>query len=1014
MTTPQSVAAGRPAEPDDVVRALRESEARLRSVISSASMVLWALDRNGTFVFSDGGGLRQLGLRPGEIVGRSVFDVYADHPDIIDDVRRALDGEELTRIRHVGSTTFESRYTTQRDADGHVDGVIGVAVDITDRYRAEAALRLRAEQAQRFQDALVELARQRTDDLDAALATIVRVDAATLDVERVSVWFFSDDGGELLCRTLHTGVAGGAPADAASASRCLRADELPDYFAAMRQRRVIAAHDARTDPATHELAASYLEPLGVTSMLDVPIWRDGRMAGVVCHEHVGPPRTWTVEEQDFAASIADMVTLTLESAERRRAEAAQRASEASYEQVLRRSHDELERLVRERTHDLAHTNALLELQIAERERAEQELRSKTEELEAVFRALPDLYFRLDAANRFLDYQAGYRSGLFVEPEHFLGRPMREVLPAAVVDRVEAELATVRATGELGIVEYALPGPDGAMLDFEARLLPFRDGQVVTVVRDITEQKNTQRALAKSEEHYRRITENSSDVASILDARGVSVYHTPSTERVLGYKPDEILGTSSFERIHPDDHALCRQVLGDMLRDPGVTKRVEFRYLHRNGSWITLDVTGRTLLPDSAAEGVIINARDVTERKAAEEALRRAKIAAENADRAKSEFLSRMSHELRTPMNSILGFAQLLARKPLPDDQMRSVDHILKGGRHLLNLINEVLDIARIEANRQQLSLEPVRTDAVVQEALSLIRPLAVQRGCTVEPFVASPDLFVRADRQRLTQVLLNLLSNAVKYNRPAGRVSILVEHGGDAAARRLRIGVRDTGFGIAAQDVARVFEPFERLGAERTGEEGTGLGLALSRRLVEAMGGVLTVNSVPGSGSTFWVELDVDVAPVERFSRAGRAAAAVAAAGSLPPATILYIEDNLANLSLVETILDAEPAIRLLPALQGQLGHELACEHRPDLILLDLHLPDMPGTEVLRKLQSNARTRDIPVVVISADAMHGSVRQLLASGARAYLTKPLDVDRFLETLRRFLPAGAEAASPESA
>jgi CheY-like chemotaxis protein len=214
--------------------------------------------------------------------------------------------------------------------------------------------------------------------------------------------------------------------------------------------------------------------------------------------------------------------------------------------------------------------------------------------------------------------------------------------------------------------------------------------------------------------------------------------------------------------------------------------------------------------------------------------------------------------------------------------------------------------------------------------------------------------------------------------------------------------VRDNGPGIAPEDLHRVFAPFDRLGAERTGEEGTGLGLALSQRLVEAMGGTLTLDSTLGQGCTFWIDLDVEVSPMERLGRTNGNAAAAFPSSTLPSATILYIEDNLANLTLIESILALEQAVDLIPALQGQLGIELARQHRPDLILLDLHLPDIPGTEVLRRLQEDSTTRDIPVVVISADATRGSIEKLLQNGARAYLTKPVDVDQFLETVRKEL------------
>ncbi|HEY0022920.1 MAG TPA: ATP-binding protein [Longimicrobium sp.] len=517
------------------------------------------------------------------------------------------------------------------------------------------------------------------------------------------------------------------------------------------------------------------------------------------------------------------------------------------------------------------------------------------------------------------------------------------------------------------------------------------------------------ALRGSEEHFRRIIENASDFASILGPGGVNTYQSPAIEHILGYKPEEIVGTSAFDRIHPEDWAACREVLGWVTGHPGETRPVEFRYRHKDGSWKVIEAHARTLLPDSAAEGVVVNSRDVTERTRYEKDLRDAVAAAEAANRAKSEFLSRMSHELRTPMNSILGFGQLLARKDLPPDQRKGVDYILKAGEHLLTLINEVLEISSIEAGRQTFSLEPVHVATVLQETRALIQPLAAQRGLTLGDCDLEPRLHVHADRQRLVQVLLNLLANAVKYNRPGGDVSMVCEErerpGG---ARTVVIGVRDTGPGIHPDDVLRLFTPFERLGAAQSDLEGTGLGLALSRRLVEAMGGTLTVDSRVGEGSTFLVELARSESPIAVVGlEGGRLAGAAAPGVDASPATILYIEDNLPNLALVTAILAERPYITLLSSVQGQMGLDLAAQHGPQLILLDMHLPDVRGDEVLRRLRENPRTREIPVVIVSADATGSSVGRLTDAGASGYLTKPLDVAQFLATVDRLLPPRPE-------
>jgi signal transduction histidine kinase/ActR/RegA family two-component response regulator len=375
----------------------------------------------------------------------------------------------------------------------------------------------------------------------------------------------------------------------------------------------------------------------------------------------------------------------------------------------------------------------------------------------------------------------------------------------------------------------------------------------------------------------------------------------------------------------------------------------------------------------------------------------ARADADRANQAKSVFLSRMSHELRTPLNAILGFGQLLEMSADGGRDRESVQQILKGGRHLLTLINEILDIARIEAGRLSLSLEPVPVREAIARVLDLARPLAAERQIAVETdSSALSERHVLADRQRLQQVLLNLVSNAIKYNASGGVLGVTCHEG---AAGRLRITVSDTGPGIPPALRARLFTPFERLGADAGPIEGTGLGLALCKGLMEAMGGLIGVESVEREGSRFWIELPETDAPMLSPTAARHD---TTLASTREHGTILYVEDNPSNLQLVEHVLGHRPGVRLIPAMQGRLGLELAREHRPDAILLDLHLPDVPGEEVLRTIRADPDLRATPVIILSADATPGQVKRLLDGGADEYLTKPLNVRQLLAAVDRVL------------
>jgi signal transduction histidine kinase/ActR/RegA family two-component response regulator len=546
--------------------------------------------------------------------------------------------------------------------------------------------------------------------------------------------------------------------------------------------------------------------------------------------------------------------------------------------------------------------------------------------------------------------------------------------------------------------------------------------------------------------FRSLFESAPGCYLVLDRELVIVAVSDAYLRATMTRREEILGRGLFEVFpdNPDDpeatgvgnlRASLDRVRRDRVPDTMAVQKYDIRRPASEGGGFEVRYWSPLNTPVLGADGdlayVIHRVEDVTEFVRLEERgtqqqrrndrmeaeiLRRSRELQEAnrqlraADAAKSEFLSRMSHELRTPLNAILGFGQLLQLDELSDQQHDSLAHMMSGARHLLALINEVLDIAAIEAGGLQVSLEPVAVAEVVAEAVMLMRPLADQHGILlVGPDQPCADQ-VLGDRQRLKQILLNLLSNAVKYNRVGGSVELACDR---VAAGRLRITVADTGPGIPPDALERLFVPFERLERDQGAVEGTGLGLPLSRRLAGVMGGTLELTTTINQGSAFWVELPLTERLAERVEvQPGRAALAQAQANPAWPAlTVLYIEDNASNLDLVERVLSRLRDVTLIPAMRPQLGLDLAEEHHPDLVLLDLHLPDMPGEEVLRRLRANPNTADVPVVILSADARPSQIEHLLDQGARAFLTKPLDVKELLTLLDTMVAERARSGSP---
>ena len=544
---------------------------------------------------------------------------------------------------------------------------------------------------------------------------------------------------------------------------------------------------------------------------------------------------------------------------------------------------------------------------------------------------------------------------------------------------------------------------GQEFPVEVAIAPLRNAkgyQYTAFITDITARKESEERLAL----FRRVFDTSSQLVSILDSEGRGLYQNRAHAQELGYSDAEIFGQHFTLTVAPDSLDVCATEVRPVLAAGGnwnghlqLQRKDGSRFIASNNIGCIQDASGRI-------QYIFNIFFDFGPELARRNELAQAKETAERANQAKSDFLSSMSHELRTPMNAILGFSQMLEYdSTLNADQQDNVQEILKGGRHLLTLINEVLDLAQIESGRTNLSLEPVDLTHLVEDCRQLIQPLADARHIRLQLDIP-PQATVRADRVRCKQALLNLLSNAVKYNREGGeiRVAMLAAQSG-----RLRMGVTDTGAGIAPERLAELFQPFNRLGAEHGEIEGTGIGLTITRRLVDLMGGEVGVDSQLGVGTTFWIDLPADAAATDLATTPR--SAATSAIASAQRYCVLCVDDNPVNLKLIAQTMALRPHVDLLTAHSPELGLELALAHRPDLILLDIHMPGMSGYQLLRVLQADARLRTTPVIAITANAMPSDIARGRAAGFSDYLTKPLDVGLFLLTVDRCLAGSAKDA-----
>ena len=571
------------------------------------------------------------------------------------------------------------------------------------------------------------------------------------------------------------------------------------------------------------------------------------------------------------------------------------------------------------------------------------------------------------------------------------------------------------SGILYNIEHRVVWPDGSVhwLHESGDVVRDKDEQplhMLGVVQDITLRKKTEMALAEQERQLLAAQSMASVGNWQADLTNGDLVWSDEIYRIFGYEPGSFEPSveAFHQAIHPDDLIMVNE--SEKIAEVTGKHDVEHRILQPDGG---VRYVHELAVAETDEEGNLIKmsgtVQDITDRKLAEESIISAREEAEKANRAKSEFLSSMSHELRTPMNAIMGFGQLLnmdLANTLDEDQKENVSEILKASNHLLELINEVLDLAKIEAGRIDLSIEDVSLSDVISESLQLILPLAEKRSISINLFCGDEELeiakinniqtVIRADYTRTKQVIINLLSNAVKYNSEKGNIIIRC----DIDETNIRVSVTDTGNGLSVEQQSHLFTPFNRLGAENDDIEGTGIGLVITQNIVELMGGTIGIESQIGKGSTFWFELPNNAnSAINKIEEKNIENVEIAFEELR---SVLYIEDNPANLRLVTQLLSRLPNLHMWTAHEPLLGLELAASHRPDLILLDINLPGLDGFEVLKKLKERKSTRNTPVLAISANAMPKDIAKGLEAGFDDYITKPININELLLSVNKHL------------
>lgn len=690
---------------------------------------------------------------------------------------------------------------------------------------------------------------------------------------------------------------------------------------------------------------------------------------------------------------------------------------------LNDANERLESEVADRTSQLSSSNDQLRSEIRRREQSENELKLYAEDLRrtadtlsmkereqaTLLDNLPDMVWHKDRQSRFVFVNRAFEAAVGMSSAELRGKTDKEIFAREAALACCSDDQYARDQRETLIKEKMLNFKNLGERVYQTTRTPLYNLSsqcvgTIGVFHDITERKRNEENLTRtlSEMKDLKFALDQHSIVSIADVSGNVVYANDKFVEISGYSQQELLGCS-HRILNSGYHTpeFWVSMWADIAQ--GKVWQGVIRNRNKQGEFYWVDSTIVPFLDEYGLPYQYVSIRtDFTARKHAEEAMIQAKDDAEQANRAKSEFLSRMSHELRTPLNAILGFAQFMEydpQHPLASSQMENLQHILRAGWHLLGLINEVLDLSRIESGNMQIELVNADVGPLVSECIDMVAPLAAKRNIHIYVEDINCQHPVLADHKRLKQVLINLLSNAVKYNVENGDINVACSI---EAGNRLRISVADTGAGLSPENQKLLFTAFTRMEAEKSGIEGTGIGLVISKRLVELMGGSIGFHSEPGKGSTFWVAL-----PLAEGTLTTRTSE-VATSNTLPivslpdsntKQSLLVIDDNIVNLGLVEQVIRLyRPDLQLLTAMNAHDGLALAQAEIPDVILLDMNLPDAHGLEVLAKLREAEETRLIPVLAFSGDVMPESVSKAMEAGFVGYLEKPVDIQHLLSSI----------------